>query len=83
MIIGGILGYLFQRFGYSASPMLLATILSVTFEINLRRALNISGGSLSIFVEKPLSLVFLLIFIVLMFSPVLKKIYKKARQKNS
>ena len=82
MIIGGILGYLFQRFGYSASPMLLATILSVTFEINLRRALNISGGSLSIFVEKPLSLVFLLIFIGLMFSPVLKKIYKKARQKN-
>lgn len=77
MIIGGVLGYLFQRFGYSASPMLLATILSVTFEINLRRALNISGGSLGIFVEKPLSFIFLLIFVGLMFSPVIKKAYKK------
>ena len=60
--------------------MLLATILSVTFEINLRRALNISGGSLGIFVEKPLSFIFLLIFVGLMFSPVIKKAYKKVKK---
>lgn len=79
MIIGGIMGYLFQRFGYSASPMLLATILSVTFEVNVRRALNISGGSLMIFVQKPLSLIFLLIFVTLLFSPMIKKMYIKRR----
>lgn len=83
MIIGGIMGYIFQRFGYSASPMLLATILSVTFEVNLRRALNISGGSLSIFVTKPLSLIFLLIFVGLLFSPVIKKAYRKAKAQKA
>lgn len=79
MIVGGILGYAFQRFGYSASPMLLASILSVTFEVNLRRALTISGGSPSIFVTKPLSLIFFLVFLLLLCSPVFKKIYYKKR----
>ena len=77
MIVGGILGYLFQRFGYSASPMLLASILAVTFEVNLRRALTISGGSPAIFVTKPLALIFFLIFVVLLCSPMIKKAYRK------
>lgn len=77
MIVGGILGYIFQRFGYSASPMLLASILSVTFEVNMRRALTISDGNPAIFVTKPLSLVFFLIFLLLLCSPVLKKLYRK------
>lgn len=81
MIIGGILGYVFQRYEYSASPMLLASILAATFEVNVRRALSISNGSPVIFVEKPLSLIFLLIFVVLLFSPVIKKAYRKARAK--
>lgn len=80
MIIGGILGYVFRRFKYSASPMLLASILSVTFEVNLRRALIVSGGSLSIFVQKPLSLVFLLVFLALMLSPLVKKAIRKAKK---
>lgn len=80
MIVGGILGYVFRRFQYSASPMLLASILSVTFEVNLRRALIVSGGSLSIFVQKPLSLMFLLIFLGLMFSPLIKKAFRKVKK---
>lgn len=80
MIVGGMLGYVFRRFKYSASPMLLASILSVTFEVNLRRALIVSGGSLSIFVQKPLSLVFLLIFLGLMLSPLIKKAFRKVKK---
>lgn len=80
MIVGGMLGYVFRRFKYSASPMLLASILSVTFEVNLRRALIVSGGSLSIFVQKPLSLAFLLIFLGLMLSPLIKKAFRKVKK---
>lgn len=83
MIIGGVLGYVFKCFKYSASPMLLASILSVTFEVNLRRALIVSGGKLGIFVEKPLSLAFLLVFVVLMFSPLLKKAFAAWKAKNA
>lgn len=79
MIIGGVLGYVFQQFGYSTSPMLLASILSITFETNLRRAMSISEGNLAIFVQKPISLVFLLIFMILLLSPIVKKLYKKWR----
>lgn len=83
MICGGVLGYLFKRFSYSPSPMLLASILSVSFEVNVRRALIVSGGKLDIFVERPISLAFLLIFVVLMFSPLLKKLYRKCRAKKA
>ncbi len=79
MILSGILGYVFQQYGYSASPMLLASILSTTFETNMRRALSISGGSVAIFVTKPLALVFLLIFVVLLIGPVFKKRFQKKR----
>ena len=82
MLIGGVGGYIFQKFGYSASPMLLAMILSITFEVNMRRALTISQGKLGIFVEKPLSLIFLLIFVLLLFSPILKKLYRKTKNKE-
>lgn len=80
MLVGGILGYVFQKFGYSASPMLLASILATTFEVNLRRALTISGGNPSIFVTKPISCVFFIIFLLLLVSPLIKKAYRNYSQ---
>ena len=55
----------------------------MSFEVNVRRALIVSGGKLDIFVERPISLAFLLIFVVLMFSPLLKKLYRKCRAKKA
>ncbi len=57
----GIIGFLFTLGDIPAAPCLLGIILGSTVETNFRRAMVISNGSYSIFVQKPICLVFLLI----------------------
>ena len=77
LIFGGI-SYVMQRFGYSTIPLLLGIILGPTLEQNLRRALTISEGSLSIFVTRPISLFFLIITVL----SVGATLYQKYRPKR-
>ena len=60
-LVMGIVGFLFTLGGIPAAPALLGIILGATIETNFRRAMVISNGSYSIFVQKPICLVFLLI----------------------
>ena len=56
MIAFGVLGYLMRKFGYEPAPLVLAFVLGPMMENNLRKALILSDGSFSIFVERPISL---------------------------
>lgn len=56
----GILGYAMRRLGYSPLPMLIAFLLGPLLEDGVRRSLILSGGSPMIFLERPISLVFVL-----------------------
>jgi putative tricarboxylic transport membrane protein len=56
----GVFGYLLSRFGFEPVPLLLGFVLGKLIEENARQALILSGGSLMTFVEKPLSVVFLI-----------------------
>jgi len=60
-VVMGIIGFLFTLGDIPAAPCLLGIILGSTVETNFRRAMVISNGSYSIFVQKPICLVFLLI----------------------
>ena len=60
-VVMGIIGFLFTLGEIPAAPCLLGIILGSTVETNFRRAMVISNGSYSIFVQKPICLVFLLI----------------------
>ena len=60
-VVMGIIGFLFSLADIPAAPCLLGIILGSTVETNFRRAMVISNGSYSIFVQKPICLVFLLI----------------------
>lgn len=66
----GILGYFFRKVGCEPTPLLLGFVLGPMMEDNLRRTLLISGGSPMPFIERPISLAFLiaslLVLIVLM-----------------
>ena len=53
-------GYVLLRLGFHPAPILLGFVLGPRFEENFRRAMLISRGDLRIFVERPLTLVFLL-----------------------
>jgi Uncharacterized protein conserved in bacteria len=47
-----------RRLGFSPLPMLIAFLLGPLLEDGVRRAMIMSGGSPMIFVERPISLVF-------------------------
>jgi putative tricarboxylic transport membrane protein len=56
MIIFGVAGYLFRKFGYEGAPLILAFVLGPLFEVNFRRSLIMSDGSFAIFFTRPIAL---------------------------
>ena len=79
MIIGGFLGYIFSKCGLPTAPLLLAFVLSSTLETNLRRAFLTSHGNIAVFLERPITDVFLVIFLIMVLVPVGRSIYKKVK----
>src|SRR5208282_147728 len=57
----GFVGYVFSKLGCSPAPLIIGFILGPILEVNLRRALLLSGGDFSIFVTRPISLGFLVL----------------------
>jgi putative tricarboxylic transport membrane protein len=56
----GALGYLMRKWAYEGAPLLLALVLGPRLEVAFRQSLMISHGDFGIFVERSVSLVFLL-----------------------
>ena len=65
IVFGGI-GYLMSAFRYPAAPLLLGFILGPMMEEHLKRALLISQGDFMVFVQRPISLVFLAVTVLLL-----------------
>ncbi|HEU4659355.1 MAG TPA: tripartite tricarboxylate transporter permease [Pseudolabrys sp.] len=55
----GIFGYILLLLGFHPAPVLLGFVLGPRFEENFRRAMLISRGDLGVFVERPISAVFI------------------------
>jgi len=73
MFIFGIIGYIFKKFRYEPAPLVLAFVLGPQLENSLRQSLLMSGGSLSIFYIRPISLGFLAIALLILLSSVFTK----------
>jgi putative tricarboxylic transport membrane protein len=58
-LVIGALGYLLLRLGFHPAPILLGFVLGPRFEENFRRAMLISRGDIAVFVERPISAVFI------------------------
>jgi putative tricarboxylic transport membrane protein len=52
----GLLGYLLRKLDFELAPIVLGVILAPLFELSVRQALAMSGGDLSIFWTRPVSL---------------------------
>jgi TctA family transporter len=59
MALIGLAGYVFLRLGFHPAPILLGFVLGPRFEENFRRAMLISRGDIAVFVERPISAVFI------------------------
>jgi putative tricarboxylic transport membrane protein len=77
MIIFGIVGYLFKKFGYEGAPLILAFVLGPMFEVNLRRSLLISQGSFSIFFTRPIALGAIAVSVILVIVSVYQSFGKR------
>jgi putative tricarboxylic transport membrane protein len=72
-VVAGGIGYLLRQQGFPMGPLVLALILGPMAESNLRRALALSEGSLTMFVTRPISLIFLLLAAVTLAWPFIKR----------
>jgi putative tricarboxylic transport membrane protein len=70
VVVLGLVGYILLRLGFHPAPILLGFVLGPRFEENFRRAMLISHGDLGVFVERPISAIFIGICIVLVGSQV-------------
>jgi putative tricarboxylic transport membrane protein len=63
-----VLGYLLKKVEIPPGPLILGFILAPIMEAQFRRSMLISGGSFRIFVERPVSLAFLILALLLVLS---------------
>jgi putative tricarboxylic transport membrane protein len=70
MIFFGITGFVMRKFDYDATPLILAFVLGPMFEDNFRRVLIISSGSFFIFIQRPISAIFIIAALFLVLSSV-------------
>jgi TctA family transporter len=73
------LGYLFYKIGCEPAPLLLGFILGPMLEENLRRALLLSRGDPSVFIQRPISLTLLIIATALLLMVILPA-FRKTRE---
>lgn len=83
MFIFGIIGYLFKKFDYEPAPLVMAFVLGPILENSLRQSLLISGGSMLIFLTKPISVSCLSIALLVLISPILLQKSRWIRAKIS
>ena len=79
-LLFGVLGYLFIKLDCEPAPLLLGFVLGPMMEEHLRRAMLLSRGDPGVFVQRPLSLMLLLIALGLLIAVVLPAVRKKREQ---
>jgi putative tricarboxylic transport membrane protein len=81
-----LLGYVFNKLGCEGAPFLLGFVLGPLMEENLRRSMVLSFGDPSIFVQRPISLVILLLtlgLVLLIIAPQFRQTREEAFQEET
>src|SRR5499426_672112 len=76
----GIFGFVCMKLGFPLAPMLLGYVLGPMMEENLRRSMLQSGGDPSVFVTRPLSLVFIVATVLILVVMVLPAVRERRRE---
>jgi TctA family transporter len=70
VVVIGLFGYVLLRLGFHPAPILLGFVLGPRFEENFRRAMLISRGDILVFIERPISAVFVALCVILIGSQI-------------
>lgn len=77
----GVFGYFLRKTNFPLSALILGYVLGELMEDNLRRALSISQGDLSILWSSSISMVLWCLAILMVFMPIIRSIYRKNYKK--
>jgi len=80
MIVFGIVGYLMRKLDYPLAPAVLAIVLGPLAEPALRQSLIISNGEFSIFFTRTYAGPIMVVALILLFLPLIKKIWDRMRK---
>ncbi len=73
----GVLAFVLRKFQFPIAPVLLGIVLGPMIEQEFRRSMAISAGDLSIFVSRPLALSFLILVVVALVVPFIRRLKAK------
>lgn len=79
MVLFGLVGWVMNRLRFPTAPVILGIVLGPIIEINLRRALLISGGSVVSLFTRPISGLILLASLISLVTPLLRQVRKAGR----
>jgi putative tricarboxylic transport membrane protein len=79
MYVVGLLGVLMRRFDFPTAPVIVGLILGPLAEAQLRNAVSIGEGSFSVFVQRPMSLVLLIVALAVLVVP---RLMQRLRRKG-
>ncbi len=73
MLIFGLLGFLFRRYGFSPAPIIMGLILGELVENSLKQSLLIFGHNWLLFFQRPIVVTFFVLTLAGLFGPLLYK----------
>ncbi len=80
MYLIGVVGFFMRRYDFPVGPMILGVILGPMLEKQLRNALQISQGDLSVFVTRPISATLLALAVLVLVVPYLPRLMGRGRR---
>jgi putative tricarboxylic transport membrane protein len=79
MMVFGAIGYLLRKAKFPPAPLVLAMILGRILERSFTQTLQVSAADLSIFIEKPISAMLLLVTALVMLTPAVRWLWNRRR----
>jgi len=82
MVAFGVVGYLMRRFDYSPAAFIIAFVLARGTELSFRQALLLSDNGALIFLQRPISLVFIILGLFVMISRIITGVRQSRRLRS-
>lgn len=83
MVALGVFGYFLRKLNFPLSALILGYVLGELMESNLRRALSISQGELSILWSSSITISLWILALMMVFMPIIRKMYRKRFKKSA
>ncbi|MCM3716193.1 tripartite tricarboxylate transporter permease [Alkalihalobacillus oceani] len=82
MLVFGVVGYFLEKIKFPVAPIVLGVVLGPLAEEEFRRAVQMAGGDFMVFLTRPISGTLIVIAVILLLLPLIKKLFKLLSSSN-